>query len=122
MPTRIVDAVPIAYWSHTEVATCIVAASIPVLRVLLREKRHLARKYYKESTSSSTKNKNNTVCITASRVKSQRSDDRSDKSILDGDAGVSSRIVTTNEVSISYQDRKEDDSIGGYEMEPVKPV
>ena len=115
------------------------AASIPILRVLVREVRSTARRYYvsKEATSSGSglrskagRTQNNTVVISSGKPSSavhhmhnpnKLQDDRSDKSILN-DGGYATagngRIVRINEVNVAYQSRKDTDS-DEYELQPV---
>ncbi|KAJ2907128.1 hypothetical protein MKZ38_007643 [Zalerion maritima] len=122
LTSDIFDSLPIIYWGSTEIATCLIAASIPVLRVLIRDAKSSARKYYNQEDGaiSTTRNKNNTVIISTQKFRSAHSpDDRSDKSILNDSGATSGRVLMTNEVSVNYHDRKEDDSLRGYEMEPV---
>lgn len=84
--------------------------------MLIRDKRSSARKYYKSHDTTST-TKKNAVTITSRAAKPQEADDRSDKSILG--APAPGRVVLTNEISVKYQDRSENDSIGNYEMDNV---
>lgn len=110
----------------------VVAASIPILRVLVREVRSTARRYYlsEEGASSGSgqrsrtgRMQHNAVVIlsgglSASRHQPQHDpsklqDDRSDKSILSEGAYVKTtngRIVRTNEVNVAYRSRKDTDS------------
>ena len=126
----------------------IVAASIPILRVLVREARTTARRYYasKEGGASGGGGSGlrsrtgrggtqlNTVVISSGPLSSaargqgshhnpnKLQDDRSDKSILsDGayqTAPGNGRIVRTNEINVAYQSRKDTDS-DDYELQPV---
>lgn len=110
----------------------IIAASIPVLRVIVREVKSSARKYYVAggetypegfTKQSRLRSQNNTVVVTAqrSRMASHKQDDWSDKSILDGNRPNPGKIVQTNEVAVEYQDRKDAESME-YEMDDMRRV
>ncbi len=63
----------------------IIAASIPILRVLIREVKTSARRYYatRDNTApqrSGGRSQNNTVIISSGMPPSQKLDDQSDKS------------------------------------------
>ena len=123
----------------------IVAASIPILRVLVREARTTARRYYASKEGNTTsgsglrsrtgRTQTNTVVISSGPLSSaarhhpqnassnKLQDDRSDKSILSDGAPYhapngNGRIVRTNEVNVAYQSRKDTDS-DDYELQPV---
>lgn len=98
-------------WGNAETNVTIVAASIPVLRVLVKEVKSSARRYY-VSTEDHTTNRSgyrnqHTITISAGRnsrhqrIRSQ--DAQSDKSILDDKPG----IVRTKEVAVEYHKREE---------------
>ena len=132
------DGVDLFIWGNAESSVTIVAASIPILRVLVREARTTARRYYvsKDATSSGSglrskagRTQTNTVVISSGNLASANrqaniskiQDDSSDKSILsDGPyrASGNSRIVRTKEVNVAYQSRKDTDS-DDFEMQPV---
>jgi len=134
------DGIDLFIWGIAESAVTIVAASIPILRVLVREARTTARRYYvsKDGASSGSglrskagRTQNNTVVISSGNLASadrqanisKIQDDSSDKSILsDGPYRASGtgngRIVRTKEVNVAYQSRKDTDS-DDFEMQPV---
>ncbi len=111
----------------------IIAASIPILRVIVRDVQTSARKYYvtngetRQGTTAERQSKmrsqTNTVIVTAqrSRVHGQKQDDSSDKSVtvLAGRPSPG-QIMQINEVAVEYQDRKDAESIE-YEMDYVQP-
>ena len=133
------DGIDLFIWGNAESAVTIIAASIPILRVLVREVRSTARRYYvsKEGGTGSSglrsrtgrNTQHNTVVISGGNLTSSRhhshvpskvQDDSSDKSILsDGpySKNANGRIVRTNEINVAYQSRKDADS--DYEMQPV---
>ena len=118
----------------------VVAASIPILRVLIREARTTARRYYmsKEGASSGSgqrsrtaRTQRNTVVVSSGSLSASRHqpqhdlsrlhDDRSDKGILSDGTYVKNnngRIVRTDEVSVAYQNRKDTDS-DDFELQPI---
>lgn len=118
-------------WSCAEVATTIMAASIPVLRVLLQYIRSSAKKYSSDrygpsgAASNVRGTRGATTIVTASRnaVKShaaKEEDAGSDRSILSG--GNANQIVQTSEYIVEFHDQgrantnEDSDSVGGYEM------
>lgn len=102
-------------------ATTIVAASIPVLRVLVRHVQSSARKYYRTGEGYSNRSKahgsrSHTVVI-STRQQDKSQDDQSDTTILNPANG---RVMMTNEIAVSYQYKKDgDSSVAGYEMDRV---
>ena len=111
----------------------IIAASIPILRVIVRDVQSTARKYYvtdgetRQGTNTNRQSKmrsqNNTVIVTAqrSRIQSQKQDDWSDKSVTElAGKPIPGQIMQINEVAVEYQDRKDTESIE-YEMDYVQP-
>lgn len=109
----------------------IAAASIPVLRVLVRDVASTTRKYYGGSNGTRTGRsqigggitRTNTVTVTTTRKPSVRrkdklADDRSDKSILGDEEEVEfGKIVKTNEVVVQYDTRSDYDGHNeSYEM------
>jgi hypothetical protein len=138
------DGVVLFIWGNAESCVTIIAASIPILRVLVREVSTSARrKYYisREGNSSVTgagvsakrtkmRSQTNTVVVTGgprSRIDQALSgntkgstDDWSDKSILEGRASPG-KIVQTNEINVEYQDRKDGESVE-YELDHLPPV
>jgi len=124
------DGIDLFIWGNAESAVTIIAASIPILRVLVREVRSTARRYYVSKEGGTGSNtQHNTVVISGGNLTSSRhhshvpskvQDDSSDKSILsDGpySKNANGRIVRTNEINVAYQSRKDADS--DYEMQPV---
>ncbi|KAI1379587.1 hypothetical protein F4677DRAFT_409721 [Hypoxylon crocopeplum] len=129
-------------WYVAESSVTIIAASIPVLRALIKEISSSVDRYnrstgnksgVKSQTKSGTKGtpkglhaSNVITTVTGSRRDPQdpRGDVDSDKSILDAarEPGKSSRggIVQTQEVRLSYHDRSDNDSDQGYEMESMR--
>jgi hypothetical protein len=104
-----------------------------VLRVIIRDVKTTARKYYPTNgdtqaylnsagKQSKLRSQTNTVMITAqrSRADGQQPDDWSDKSIL-ARRPSAGKIMQTSEVAVEYQDRKDTESVE-YEMEYVRPV
>ncbi|KAK3934691.1 hypothetical protein QBC46DRAFT_299422 [Diplogelasinospora grovesii] len=114
-------------WGSAETAITIMAASIPVLRVLVREVKTATRRRYGESTNSDTYHKKsygagtvqraNTVTMVTSDYKHGiqssnagsfpsfvREDDSSDKSII-GAHKASGKILQTQEITVRYHER-----------------
>ncbi len=96
-------------WGNAETNVTIIAASVPILRVLIREVRTTARRYYNGSRDNPTphqshgRSQNNTVVISSAAVYGQKRDDQSDKSIMsDAPKTASGRILQTSEVAIEY--------------------
>ncbi|KAK4105421.1 hypothetical protein N658DRAFT_503567 [Parathielavia hyrcaniae] len=126
----------ISIWATAETATTIMAASIPVLRVLLQYFKSSARKYSSERYGPSgdashvkgtrgTRGATTTVTATRNPTRSHAlKDDDSDKSILDRPMGRSNQIVQTNEYIVEFHEQdtgnktnEDSDSMGGtYEM------
>src|SRR3569833_2847478 len=114
------DGVDLFLWGNAESNVTIIAASIPILRVLIREVKTSARRYYVSNGNTATglrsngRTLNNTIVISGGAVQtqnSQKQDDQSDKSILGGaDASRNGRIVRTNEINVEYRTRRDGDS------------
>ncbi|KAM0335087.1 hypothetical protein ACHAQA_000121 [Verticillium albo-atrum] len=122
-------------WVEVENVVAIIAASIPVLRVFVKDMKSSARGYYAYGTDDNTKRSqigNNTTVMTANRTANRRAsiskhpaesglDDDSDKSILDERHGSGSLggIVRTNEITVDYGTAQDGDSARseGYEMD-----
>ncbi|CAJ2511703.1 Uu.00g073280.m01.CDS01 [Anthostomella pinea] len=113
------EGVHLLIWSTAETATTIIAASIPVLRVLFLEMRSSNGRYYEHSSANGTKKPrqgrtgNNTVTVTATgrpRTTQFSKDDDSDRSILHG-TGIG-KITKTDEVRIHFHDRSDAESEG----------
>jgi hypothetical protein len=117
------DGVDLFIWGNAESSVTIIAASIPILRVLVREARTSARRYYmtKEGASSATRSRNgrsqhNTVVISTGTggvsrtvISKPKLDNSSDKSIL-SDPPANGKIMRTNEINVAYQSRLDNDS------------
>jgi hypothetical protein len=100
----------------------IIAASIPILRVLIRDVKTSYRNYYvSEHNDNGTASKRsrargqNSVIVTAGRsrstnLSSNKLDDGSEKSILEGRASPG-KIIRRHEVVVEYQDRKDGESV-----------
>jgi len=121
-------------WGNAETASSIIAACIPILRVLVRDVRTSRRQYYASKNANTTgggTGSKNTVSVTAGRSRGpnsfQRMDDWSEKSILDDSSAPSPKqshahghIVQTREVALEYQDRRDGDMVE-YQMENMHP-
>lgn len=112
------------------------AASIPVLRVLIRDVASTARKYYGNSATRTNGSRfgggltrTNTVTVTTSTTRKgsirrkwdKLADDRSDKSILgvEPEPGFG-KIVRTNEIVVQYDTRSDvEGHNGSYEMDQM---
>ncbi|KAH9907833.1 hypothetical protein F4778DRAFT_797913 [Xylariomycetidae sp. FL2044] len=124
------DGSQLVIWASAEVATTIMAASIPVLRVLAREFKSSAGRYYNHSSSAEGTRKTragklttatNTAIVTSTgrpQTSDYPNDDGSDRSILYG-TGIG-KITKTAEISVSFNDRSDADSLG-YEMDRLPP-
>lgn len=115
------DGIDLFIWGNAESCVTIIAASIPILRVLIRDVRTTYRNYYVSeqndnltATRRSRTRGQNSVVVTAGRRNNSDStnklDDGSEKSILEGRASPG-KIVRRNEISIEYQDRKDGESV-----------
>ncbi|KAK2012054.1 hypothetical protein LZ32DRAFT_560233 [Colletotrichum eremochloae] len=122
----------LAIWGIVEPGVTITAASIPVLRVLIRDVVTATQKYYNSSGFGSFKSRvghegstrqNNTVTVTTSSQKSppgrkwcKLADERSEKSIDSG------QIVRTKEVVVEYDTRHDIEGGNGvYELHQMGP-
>ncbi|KAI0025148.1 hypothetical protein F4780DRAFT_792719 [Xylariomycetidae sp. FL0641] len=137
------DGVNLVIWSSAEVATAIMAASIPLLRVLVREVQS-SRRYYHQTTSAmgdetrrsrargksgggtrttmtttthnTTNNHNNNNNNNNNKQDNDDDDDRSsDRSIIFQGAGLS-RITKATEVQIQFHARSDHDDADAFEM------
>ncbi|KAI0141843.1 hypothetical protein GGR57DRAFT_397830 [Xylariaceae sp. FL1272] len=140
-PNFSTSATILVIWYVSEAATTIIAASIPVLRALIRDIKTSSNKYFKSKygsghlesgtggTSTNKRSRNHHSALHSSRVVTtvtgKRSvkkeadmygDTSSDKSILEGNHGTG-QIVQTQEIRLSYHDRNDSDSNMGYEMD-----
>ena len=109
-------------WGNAETAVTIIAASIPMLRVMIRDATNSRRAYgtadsYKENGLGSSKRNMRVVTISSSPMRSdvemakQINDDDSDKGILEDsqEAMKMGRIVKTNDFEIKYDTRRDYD-------------
>ncbi|KAI0388038.1 hypothetical protein F5Y04DRAFT_274892 [Hypomontagnella monticulosa] len=116
-------------WYVAESAVTIIAASIPVLRALIKDISSSVDRYNRstgnKSGLKSTKNtprglhgSNVITTVVGSRRNPHdpHGDADSDKSILDA-ARAPGKIVQTQEIRLSFHDRSDNDSEQGYEME-----
>ncbi|KAJ0143629.1 hypothetical protein CTA2_1251 [Colletotrichum tanaceti] len=135
------DGSDLVIWGTCESGVTIMAASIPVLRVLVRDVASTARKYYGSSGahtdgsrfghggSGITRSNTVTVTTTSSQKGSVRrkwdklADDRSDKSMFEVEPELEfGKIVRTNEVVVRYDTRSViEGHDGSYEMGRVNP-
>ena len=131
MPKDVAPA-ELAIWGGVEIATTIMAACVPVLRVLLHYIKSSAKQYESphepSGVSHITGGRTNTATVTTSRnpVKPHHTaiddDTGSDKSILERSVGVGSQIVHTREFTVQFHNEgrgkmnEDSDSMGGYEM------
>ncbi|RKU41325.1 hypothetical protein DL546_004840 [Coniochaeta pulveracea] len=112
------DGIDLFIWGNAESCVTIIAASIPILRVLIRDAKTSYRNYYVSEHNDnpgavSNRSKNNTVIVTAGRRTHHgtlKRDDDSEKSILDGEPSPG-KILRRNEIVVEYQDRKDGESI-----------
>ncbi|KAG7293706.1 hypothetical protein NEMBOFW57_003763 [Staphylotrichum longicolle] len=120
------DGVDLWLWGNTETTVTIIAASIPMLRVMIRDVAGSRRaygssdgEYYKDQSG-----KRNTRVVTISsgpmasdvEMAKQINDDDSDKGILDDnhhDAVKMGRIVQTNDFQLKYDTRKVENGTRG---------
>ncbi|KAB5578193.1 hypothetical protein GE09DRAFT_953002 [Coniochaeta sp. 2T2.1] len=115
------DGIDLFIWGNAESCVTIIAASIPILRVLIRDVKTSYRNYYvseqndnQTGTRRSRTRGQSSVVVTAGRRNNSDSknklDDGSEKSILDGRASPG-KIVRRNEIVVEYQDRKDGESV-----------
>ncbi|EXF72978.1 hypothetical protein CFIO01_04684 [Colletotrichum fioriniae PJ7] len=130
------DGSDLVIWGTVESGVTIMAASIPVLRVLIRDVASTARKYYGNSATRTNGSRfgggltrTNTVTVTTSTTRKgsirrkwdKLADDRSDKSILgvEPEPGFG-KIVRTNEIVVQYDTRSDvEGHNGSYEMDQM---
>ncbi|EON97869.1 putative integral membrane protein [Phaeoacremonium minimum UCRPA7] len=106
------DGIDLFIWGNAESCVTIIAASIPILRVLIRDAKTTARRYYianDEGDENGLKRSNtNTVVVSAQHNSRQESggkrDDGSDRSILENSTD-SWGIMRTKEIAVEFQDR-----------------
>ncbi|KAJ4288799.1 hypothetical protein N0V88_007126 [Collariella sp. IMI 366227] len=113
------ESLQIWYWGNAEVCFSIIAACIPMLRVLVRDVKSSSRgyhsRYYADKDPGATANHSRFVTITSRARPAPSSsetelhklgDDRSDRSILGktGTAPTGTGIVQVTEVSIKYDE------------------
>lgn len=103
-------------WGAAEVAVTIMAASIPVLRVLVREVKASTRQQYGPSKETMGNSRPMTTVVIAStgnfgqtakgsQVSNAHSEDGSEKSIV-GEKLRGGGIVQTQEIAIEYHERR----------------
>ncbi|KAK1996942.1 hypothetical protein LX36DRAFT_579471 [Colletotrichum falcatum] len=132
------DGSRLAVWGTCESGVTIMATSIPVLRVLIRDVATTARKYYGSSGTRTNKsridrgdslNRTNTVTVTTSspqkgsfrRKWEKLADDRSDNS-ADSDIDFG-KIVRTKEIVVQYDTRSViEGRHGNYELHQMGPT
>lgn len=116
------DGAQLVIWGNAEVATTIMAASIPVLRVLFLHAKSTAGRYYGSGEhrsgrlGTSGRSKGHTVLTSSTRGEETRpktttgsntGDDQSDRSILNAtEVHAGGKIVRTNEVTLEYSERR----------------
>lgn len=136
-------AADIAIWGAIEISTTVMAACIPVLRVLLHYIKSSAKQYHtthlEPSDGSHMKGtRANITTVTSpgtrkrggTRAGDDDDDSGSDKSILErsGGVGVGNQIVQTTAYTVQFHDQgsakmtEDSDSMGGYEMTNRTPV
>ncbi|EFQ35342.1 hypothetical protein CGRA01v4_13362 [Colletotrichum graminicola] len=133
------DGGQLAIWGTCETSVTIMAASIPVLRVLVRDVASSARRYYGSSGSRTVKSRighgpsprrTNTVTITTSPQKGsfrrkwdRLADDRSDKSTVGAELDIDfGKIIRTNEIVVQYDTRSEIEGRNNdYELHQMGP-
>jgi hypothetical protein len=119
--TQADDGIDLFIWGNAESCVTIIAASIPILRVLIRDVKTSYRNYYvSEYNDNHTASKRsrvrgqNSVVVTGGRrthtTSSNKLDDGSEKSILEGRTSPG-KIVRRNEIVVEYQDRKDGESV-----------
>lgn len=114
------DGVDLFIWGNAESCVTIIAASIPILRVFVREAHTSAKKYYvsaeggtyadqrsKKSGRGGVQSRDNTTLVASTQhsrsARRNGDDDLSDKSILGGLSHDGKHIVQTNEVAVEYE-------------------
>ncbi|KAM7197916.1 hypothetical protein V8F20_006364 [Naviculisporaceae sp. PSN 640] len=119
----IYDSVDLSWWSNIECTVSIMAASIPILRVLLKDvkKTVFTRGYHGSSSDPNSKTKgtrkmwtvNNTeVMVTAGRRDSRRNSEDTDGSelnILNGEVSTSTKgdvIIQKTDYTVKYESRE----------------
>ncbi|KAK3364700.1 putative integral membrane protein [Lasiosphaeria hispida] len=129
------DGVDLFIWGNAETTVTIIAASIPTLRVLIRDATN-SRRYYqsgskgtgtnssrtKKSKAATGPGSNTVVTVSGGPLSShdperqkQRHDDGSDRSIL-GSSEKVGKIVRTNDFSVEYHKSSGDRGSEEYEM------
>lgn len=115
---------PVTYWGVAEIAMCLVAASIPILRVFIRDKGSSFRLKNKSQRQSVTQRasllhgtqRGNTIVITTENEEldtkhCESKNRRSDVEVSDTNHG---HVIMTNEITVQFQDRKREDSLTRY--------
>ena len=114
--SRADEAADLVVWDIAEAALSMMGACIPVLRVLIRDARgratdnsaHGPRSFMSWWSWTDSGSAPTAVATARSAARAQRSDDLSDKSILDGAPADRSGILRTNEVDVEYQAHKDE--------------
>jgi hypothetical protein len=116
-------------WGQAEPSTTVIAASIPVLRVLFRD---ISRTYYGSSTGANGYLRSdpqsqfppaNNNAITVSETK--LGDESSERSILPPPSKAKSAIMRTTQVAVKYdarRSRSQEDDSGVFEMVDRLPI
>ena len=103
------------YWTNAEITVTIIAASIPVLRVLFHDVKKTmtgaSKTYYGPGGTLDSANKKSrlptnrtTTVVTAGPTRSHSSEIDSDDLYKDGSAG---RIVQTSDFGVEYSEQKD---------------
>ena len=124
------DAADLVLWDVTETAVTMMAACIPLLRILIRDVRDSTRRLYHSGGPTRTAKTAAAVpglrgsgvgtresrAVVTSRS-FQKGDDQSDKSILDSDTTLAKpgQIKRTEEYSVEYHERRTGEP-GTYEL------
>ncbi|KAH7109981.1 hypothetical protein EDB81DRAFT_832718 [Dactylonectria macrodidyma] len=97
-------------WGSAEIAVTIIAASIPILRVLVSDIHSSANKFSSQNSKRTTTNRTKTKTV----IRCQRPDDGSERSIV---AATLQGIVAISEIEVESQRAGNDADSIGYEME-----
>jgi len=125
------DAADLVLWDVTETAVTMMAACIPLLRILIRDVRDSTRRLYHSGGPTRTAktaaaqtwnggaggvSSRESRAVVSSRS-FQKGDDQSDKSILDSDTTLAKpgQIKRTEEYSVEYHERRTGEP-GTYEL------
>ena len=99
-------------WSGAESTTTIVGASIPFLRVLVKEAKSTGNSYnLKDMTGKRGTGNASRIGRPNEKMYNRHQDDRSDRSILGDEPGkLTGAIVQTSELSVSYHERTDEEN------------